>query len=112
VKVYKKDSDDNVVEEMLITSALNLQLEKLVGVLQPRKFPLTKTKTHEELECLGFELTDLSLSSKKGYFELIQRYSHSTVLPESNICIDFRDSLTKGREKFKEKANELKSSIE
>jgi len=74
VKILNANGEENVVEQMLVTSALNLQLERMVGAVPPRKIPITKTKTHYELECLGFEMTDLSLNTRKGFFELVQRY--------------------------------------
>jgi len=46
VKIMNSNGEENVVEQMLVTSALNLQLEKLVGAIPPRKIPITKTKTH------------------------------------------------------------------
>jgi hypothetical protein len=97
---------------MLITSALNLQLEKLVGAMPPRKIPITKTKTHYELECLGFDLTELSANFRKGYFELVQRYRTRDTPLETPFCVKFRESMTKGREKLKESADSIKSNFE
>jgi hypothetical protein len=112
VKVMNSKGEENVVEQMLITSALNLQLEKMVGAMPPRKIPITKTKTHYELECLGFELTDLSANFRKGYFELEQRYRIRDSPLESSFCVKFRESMTKGREKLKESAESIKSNFE
>lgn len=46
VKIMNANGEENVVEQMIVTSALNLQLEKMIGAIPPRKIPLTKTKTH------------------------------------------------------------------
>ena len=90
---------------MLVTSALNLQLERMVGAVQPRKFPITKTKTHDELECLGFELTDLNMNFRKGYFELMQHYRALAQPLETSFCLKFRESMAKGKEKLQETAD-------
>ena len=112
VKIMNAKGEENVVEQMLITSALNLQLEKLVGAMPPRKIPITKTKTQYELECLGFDLTELSANFRKGYFELVQRYKTRDTPLETSFCVKFRESMTKGREKLKESADSIKSNFE
>ena len=112
VKIMNANGEENVVEQMIVTSALNLQLEKMIGAIPPRKIPLTKTKTHQELECLGFEMTDLSLNFRKGYFELVQRYKTNQTPLESGFCEKFREAMTRGREKLNESAEQIKSNLE
>ena len=69
-KILKNSGEEAVVEQMLITSGLNVQLEQALNLLKPFELPMKNPETPPELECLGFRLSDFSIDFKKGYIEI------------------------------------------
>ena len=61
LKIYNRKDEEMVAEQMMFTAAVNVQLEQLVGMMQPKEFPLMNPPSPKELECLGFKLGEVDL---------------------------------------------------
>lgn len=58
LKIFKSNGDEQVVEQMVLTSGINLQLEQMFKMLEPKEFPMQNLPQYKEIECLGFQLSD------------------------------------------------------
>ncbi len=61
LKIYNRKDEEMVAEQMMFTAAVNVQLEQLIGMLQPKEVPLVNPPSPKELECLGFKLGEVDL---------------------------------------------------
>lgn len=69
-KILKNNGEEAIVEQMLITSGLNVQLEQALNLLKPLELPMKNPVTLPELECLGFSFSDFNVNFRKGYLEI------------------------------------------
>lgn len=67
-KIFK-DDDEQFLEEMLIQTLVNSQIENLKSYLEPLKFPLSNFRNRPEMQCLGFYLTEADIKFKKGHVQ-------------------------------------------
>ena len=81
---------------MMITSGLNVQMEKMIGMVPPKTIPLKNPPTPKELDCLGFTLSDLSLDFKKGFMEVKCGYKKVEEPRDPETCRVFLDTLRNG----------------
>lgn len=95
-KILNSAGEEVVVEQMLITSALNVQLEKFISMVPPSTFPLQNPPNPKELDCLGFNLSDLSLEFKKGYLEIKCGYKTVKEPRDKKVCDNFISMMRKG----------------
>ena len=49
LKIYNRKDEEMVAEQMMFTAAVNVQLEQLVGMMQPKEFPLMNPPSPKEL---------------------------------------------------------------
>lgn len=70
VKIFHEE-EEMVMEQMLVMSAINVQLETLTKLLEPRSVPLKDPPNPKEFECLGFRLTDFNINFRKSYAEVV-----------------------------------------
>jgi hypothetical protein len=61
LKIYNRKDEEMVAEQMMFTAAVNVQLEQLIGMMQPKEVPLVNPPSPKELECLGFKLGEVDL---------------------------------------------------
>jgi|SRR5450830_1024790 hypothetical protein len=86
VKILKEDGEEMVVEQMVLTSAINVQAENLLKLIEPYNFPLKNPKTPKEMECLGFGLSEMVVEFRKGYMELGCTYKIVKEPRDPKVC--------------------------
>ena len=80
IKMLDKNGKEIALEQTLIQSGFNLKIEEILENIKPLKINLTTILPdllwlcYEEMECLGFNLTELILNTKKGYFEVMLKH--------------------------------------
>ena len=107
VKVFDEQGESVVVEEMLITSAINVNAEKLLGMIQPYEIPMKNPKSPAEMECLGFGLKEFFVEFKKGYVELGCTYKTIKQHRNPEVCQMFIDALRNGPKDLISKGEEI-----
>lgn len=73
-KVLSKDGEEQFLEQMLVQSMVGFQLENLKKLFQPLAIGLKKVNNPPELQCLGFNLTNLMVKVNKGFLQLNGNY--------------------------------------
>jgi len=106
VKVIGPKDEEMVVEQMMITSAMNVQFEMAISMLKQKEFPLKSPPTPDEIQCLGFKLSDLTVGFNKGYAEFGAAYKKVTEKNE-RVCSKFLAMLREGPEAFKDLAETM-----
>jgi len=93
-------------------SAVNVQLETLIKVLEPKSVPLKNPPNPKEFECLGFKLTDFNILFRKSYAEVVCSYEPVDEPSDPAYCEDFAmamrngpDALIKNAKQFYENIN-------
>ena len=66
IKVFK-EGQEQFLEQMLIQSMVGYQLDNIKKAFKPVIIPLKKFDNPPELECFGFNLTNLDFKINKGY---------------------------------------------
>lgn len=96
LKIFDAEDKEMVAEEMMFTTALNLQLEKLVKFVPPKEFRLKKNAPPKELECLGFTVGDSDIRFKKGFVEMLIPYKLVEHPSDPEICEKFLAYIRSG----------------
>lgn len=105
VKILNEQGEEVVVEQMMITSGLNVQFEQMISMMKPKEFPLKNPPTPKEIECLGFKLTDVTLDFKKGFMEMGCGYKVVDTPSDPDVCDKFMDALRNGPSEMMNMAN-------
>lgn len=88
LKIFKGD-EEQFLEQMLFQSLIGVQLDQFKKNLKPQVFPLKDLDNPPELQCFGFNLTNMDVFINKGYIQLNSNY----------IKIE-RDQLSEFRREF------------
>jgi len=107
VKILKPDGEEMVMEQMMIVSALNVQLEQAIKMIPAQELPLKNLPTPKELECLGFSLADIDLSFKKGYMEMTCGYNFVDEPSSPDVCKGFYDAMRSGPKTVLDQAGDM-----
>merc|ERR1712127_269346 len=107
VKILDEDGEEVIVEQMMITSGMNVQFEQAISMLKPYEIPLKNPPTPKEVECLGFKLSDLNVSFKKGYMEVGCGYKPVKSPIDPATCESFMDALRNGPSEIMDMADKL-----
>lgn len=86
VKILQEEGEESVVEQMMITSFMNVQFEQMISAMPPYEFSLKNPPSPKEIECLGFKLSDVTLDFKKGYMQLGCGYKKVNVPSDPQTC--------------------------
>ena len=70
LKILDKNGEESIVEQMVFTSFMNLQLDSFIGKLSPERLPFKSIETPTELKCFGIELTEIYAEFKKEFIEI------------------------------------------
>ena len=89
LKIYNKDDEEQDLEQMLLTSGFNVQMEALFKSIPPFELPMKNLPSPPEIECLGIQLADLDIHFKKGYCELSCGYKKVDKPANPEICDAF-----------------------
>lgn len=103
-KIYKTDGEEMVVEQMVLTSGINVQLEQLIKMVKPMEFPVYNPPSPKELECLGMKLADMNLLFRKGFIELNFDYKRVDEPSNPEVCDKFVNMMRKGPESMVQQA--------
>ena len=96
LKVFNADGEEIELEQMLLTSGLNMQLDTVMKLAKPFEMPLKNLPVPPEMECLGIAPSDLRLNFKKGYCELQCGYKRVDKPSKPEICERFIKALQEG----------------
>lgn len=107
VKILDENQEEVVVEQMMITSGLNVQFEQVISLMKPYEIPLKNPPTPKEVECLGFKLTDLNVGFKKGYMEIGCGYKTVDVPSDPKTCESFMNALRNGPSEIMDMADKF-----
>jgi len=73
-KVKTPDGEEQFMEQMLIQSMVGFQLDNFKKQFQPAIIPLKKFKNPRELQCLGFNLTNVNVKINKHFLQVNANY--------------------------------------
>jgi hypothetical protein len=62
------------MEQMLVQSMVGFQLDAMKKSFKPQIIPLKKFKNPRELQCLGFNLTNVVVKINKGFLQMNGNY--------------------------------------
>jgi hypothetical protein len=100
-KIYKADGEEMVVEQMVLTSGINVQMEQMIKLLmKPYEIPIRSIPYPKEMECLGVRLSDLDLKFRKGFMEMSIDYEEVESLTGDD-CDKFISALRNGPSELK-----------
>ena len=109
LKIFKEDGEEMVMEQMMMTSAINLQFEQVIKMVQPQELPMKNPPTPKELECLGFGLGDVGLNFRKGFMEVTFGYHFVDEPSDPDICRGFFDAIRNGPKSVLDQAGDVLS---
>lgn len=95
------------MEQMLLVSGFNLQMDQLFKMIKPFEMPMKNLPTPKEMECLGITLSDLNLNFKKGYVEMTCGYKKVDKPSDPKVCEKFFEALTEGPKQAKSNVDSL-----
>lgn len=96
LKIFNNQEEEQVMEQMVITSGFNMQFESMLKMVEPFEIPMNNPPTPPELECLGFKLSNADIKFKKGYLEMDCGYKLIDTPSNPAICEQFIDALREG----------------
>jgi hypothetical protein len=106
IKIYNAADESMVVEEMMIKSGFNVQIEQFIKMVPPYEVPMSNPPTPPELECLGFRFADFDIFFRKGYTELAFSYQKVTEPSDPERCRGFLEALQRGPKNAIDSANQ------
>ena len=106
IKILNADDEQQVMEEMMIKSGFNLQMETVMKMIPPYKIPMQNPPTPPEMECLGFKFADFDVLFRKGYAELSFSYQKVDTPSDEELCEGFIDALRNGPQKAMDTASD------
>ncbi len=74
------------MEQMLLVSGFNVQMDNLFKLIKPYEMPMKNLPSPKEMECLGITLSDLNLNFRKGYLELTCGYKKVKKPSDPKLC--------------------------
>lgn len=96
LRMFDKDEQEQELEQMLITSGFNVQMETLFKNIPPFEMPMKNLPSPPEIECLGIQLADLDINFKKGFCEITCGYKKVDSPENPEVCDSFIKALTEG----------------
>jgi hypothetical protein len=95
------------LEQMLLTSGFNVQMDTVFKMVQPFEMPMKNLPTPPEMECLGLGLTDFDITFKKGYLEAKCGYKKVDKPRDPELCEGFMAALREGPKQAKSSVDSL-----
>jgi hypothetical protein len=77
-KVMTDDGEEQFLEQMLVQSMVGAQLDLVKKQFQPLTIPLKNFNNPPELQCLGFNLTNIMVKINKGFLQVNGNYMRLT----------------------------------
>lgn len=96
-----KGEEEMSMEQMMIQSMVNIQFEQIKKQFKEQEFAIGDIikKNPKELQCFGFNVSDLDLSFKKSQVQFSLFYKEITN-PNKEICDAFEEELRKSPQKI------------
>ena len=112
IKVNKGDQPMEM-EQMMLQSMANIQLEQTKKLLKPYQVDVTDLdkKGPAELQCFGFDLADIDLSFKKSQMQL-GLYYKDTETPDADVCNHFFKQLGESPQKIMDQIKRASAKAE
>ena len=107
LKIFKPDGEEMTVEQMVMTSGINVQLEQVLKFVKPQEMPMRNPPSPKELSCLGIKLADFNILFRKGYAELSVDYKKVKKPEDEAVCAKFMEAMKKGPKGVVDKASEV-----
>ncbi len=102
LKIFKGDDEEMFLEEMLIQSVLNVQIEMVKQKFGKVKRKVKDISKFKELQCLGVQLQNLNVTYEDQYAIIHSDYNR--VEPDADYCDKieqgFKDAPLKAMEEF------------
>jgi hypothetical protein len=98
-----KGEEEQFLEQMLIQSMLGMQLENAKKSMQPMTIPLKKFPNPKEVQCFGFNLTNVVIKVNKGFLQVNANYIKIDKPTDENYCELFEEALTRSPKAFFQK---------
>ena len=95
------------MEQMVMTSGINVQLEQVLKYLKPQEIPVQNPPSPKELECLGMRLADLDVKFNKGYVEISFDYKKVKNPIDPEVCDKFMKALQQGPQSMMDQAKDM-----
>lgn len=102
LKIFNAEDEEQTMEQMVIVSGFNVQMERALKMIPPIEQPMVNIPTPKELECLGLSLADLNVNFKKGYVEVSCGYKEIEEPSDPDLCETFLSALREGPRKAQE----------
>ena len=95
-----KGEEEMSMEQMMIQSMVNIQFEQIKKQFKEQEFQLGDiiSKNPKELQCFGFNVSDLDLSFKKSQLQMSLFYK-DVANPDREVCDAFDEELKKSPSK-------------
>lgn len=107
LKIYNKAGTEMELEQMLLTSGFNMQMDTVFKLVKPFDLPMKNLPTPPEMECLGIGLTNFDIQFKKGFLEATCGYKKVPTPRDSQLCEKFMAALKEGPKNAKENVDKL-----
>ena len=93
-KVLNNQGEEQFLEQMLVQSMVGFQLDNLKKAFKPATIPLKKFTNPRELQCLGFNLTNVAVKINKGYLQVNGNYIRLTQEDvDTEFCSSFEERV-------------------
>ena len=93
-KVKTPDGEEQFMEQMLVQSMVGFQLDNLKKQFKPAIIPLKKFNNPRELQCLGFNLTNVNVKINKHFLQVNGNYIKlNPDQIEKEFCQKFEDAV-------------------
>lgn len=94
LKFYDGDEEKSM-ESMLAQSLLNVQLDQLRKTFKPQKFMMNKWNNPKEMQCIGFNLTDIDIAFSKNAMQFNAGYTEILDY-DKTFCSGIEEQIRKG----------------
>ena len=103
-KVKTPDGEEQFMEQMLVQSMVGFQLDNLKKQFKPAVIPLKKFNNPRELQCLGFNLTNVNVKINKHFLQINGNYQKLTSdQVDTAMCAKFEEAVANSPHKVFEK---------
>lgn len=93
-KVLNNQQEEQFLEQMLVQSMVGFQLDNLKKEFKPMTIPLKKFNNPREIQCLGFNLTNIMVKINKGYLQVNGNYLRlGQDQVDTEFCSSFEEKI-------------------
>ena len=93
-KIFKGE-EEMFLEQMLLQSFVNLQIEQVRKFLKPFRFNTTRANEAKELACMGIAVSGIDIKPRKGLLQFDVTYRETTE-KDNEFCEKFENTMKEG----------------